>query len=295
MLHGAASFQQVATPTKGWWISSSFRPIAVEIRPVRRAGMAPRSRGGWVVSTCPDFPWPWCGPSPSRLRVGLMRFPPNRRGAQARQARLPPRAVRSRLRATKSRQRQVRCSIQPMPSSWRPRCRVASALAVVGGRVCCLSSSSMRSGSGGDSSGSFLDRGQRTGRRGICGWGCAWPGRDASHITTLLVSWRPSLWHRGLRLLCWSARWALAPAQRRLAFRSDHAALRHFAIAMAICAGAYGLTAPASRPVSSRRRTSPPRSGPGFLPLALVGRCWCRTGGREVLFPRLHSATTGRH
>ncbi len=28
MLHGAASFQQVATPTKGWSISSSVRPIA---------------------------------------------------------------------------------------------------------------------------------------------------------------------------------------------------------------------------------------------------------------------------
>ncbi len=28
MLQGAASFQQVATPTKGWWISSSVRPMA---------------------------------------------------------------------------------------------------------------------------------------------------------------------------------------------------------------------------------------------------------------------------
>ncbi len=28
MLQGAASFQQVATPTKGWWISSSVSPIA---------------------------------------------------------------------------------------------------------------------------------------------------------------------------------------------------------------------------------------------------------------------------
>ncbi len=28
MLQGAASFQQVATPTKGRWISSSVRPIA---------------------------------------------------------------------------------------------------------------------------------------------------------------------------------------------------------------------------------------------------------------------------
>ena len=28
MLQGAASFQQVATPTKGWAISSSVRPIA---------------------------------------------------------------------------------------------------------------------------------------------------------------------------------------------------------------------------------------------------------------------------
>ena len=28
MLHGAASFQQVATPTKGWSISSSVSPIA---------------------------------------------------------------------------------------------------------------------------------------------------------------------------------------------------------------------------------------------------------------------------
>ena len=28
MLQGAASFQQVATPTKGWSISSSVRPIA---------------------------------------------------------------------------------------------------------------------------------------------------------------------------------------------------------------------------------------------------------------------------
>jgi hypothetical protein len=28
MLHGAASFQQVATPTNGWWICSLVRPIA---------------------------------------------------------------------------------------------------------------------------------------------------------------------------------------------------------------------------------------------------------------------------
>ncbi len=28
MLQGAASFQQVATPTKGWWICSAVRPIA---------------------------------------------------------------------------------------------------------------------------------------------------------------------------------------------------------------------------------------------------------------------------
>ena len=28
MLQGAASFQQVATPTKGWSISSSVRPMA---------------------------------------------------------------------------------------------------------------------------------------------------------------------------------------------------------------------------------------------------------------------------
>jgi hypothetical protein len=28
MLQGAASFQQVATPTKGWWICSFVRPIA---------------------------------------------------------------------------------------------------------------------------------------------------------------------------------------------------------------------------------------------------------------------------
>ena len=28
ILHGAASFQQVATPTQGWWISASVRPIA---------------------------------------------------------------------------------------------------------------------------------------------------------------------------------------------------------------------------------------------------------------------------
>ena len=28
MLQGAASFQQVATPTKGWWISASESPIA---------------------------------------------------------------------------------------------------------------------------------------------------------------------------------------------------------------------------------------------------------------------------
>ena len=28
MLQGAASFQQVATPTSGWWISSSVMPIA---------------------------------------------------------------------------------------------------------------------------------------------------------------------------------------------------------------------------------------------------------------------------
>ena len=28
MLQGAASFQQVATPTKGWWICSRDRPIA---------------------------------------------------------------------------------------------------------------------------------------------------------------------------------------------------------------------------------------------------------------------------
>ena len=28
MLQGAASFQQVATPTQGWWISSSVIPIA---------------------------------------------------------------------------------------------------------------------------------------------------------------------------------------------------------------------------------------------------------------------------
>ena len=28
MLQGAASFQQVATPTKGWWISASERPMA---------------------------------------------------------------------------------------------------------------------------------------------------------------------------------------------------------------------------------------------------------------------------
>ncbi len=28
MLQGAASFQQVATPTKGWWICSGDRPMA---------------------------------------------------------------------------------------------------------------------------------------------------------------------------------------------------------------------------------------------------------------------------
>jgi hypothetical protein len=28
MLQGAASFQQVATPTQGWWISSSVIPMA---------------------------------------------------------------------------------------------------------------------------------------------------------------------------------------------------------------------------------------------------------------------------
>jgi hypothetical protein len=28
MLQGAASFQQLATPTKGWWISASVRPMA---------------------------------------------------------------------------------------------------------------------------------------------------------------------------------------------------------------------------------------------------------------------------
>ncbi len=28
MLQGAASFQQVATPTKGWWISASEIPMA---------------------------------------------------------------------------------------------------------------------------------------------------------------------------------------------------------------------------------------------------------------------------
>ena len=28
MLQGAASFQQVATPTNGWWISASESPIA---------------------------------------------------------------------------------------------------------------------------------------------------------------------------------------------------------------------------------------------------------------------------
>ena len=28
MLQGAASFQQVATPTKGWWICAVVRPIA---------------------------------------------------------------------------------------------------------------------------------------------------------------------------------------------------------------------------------------------------------------------------
>ena len=28
MLQGAASFQQVATPTKGWWICSRVSPIA---------------------------------------------------------------------------------------------------------------------------------------------------------------------------------------------------------------------------------------------------------------------------
>jgi hypothetical protein len=28
MLQGAASFQQVATPTKGWWISASESPMA---------------------------------------------------------------------------------------------------------------------------------------------------------------------------------------------------------------------------------------------------------------------------
>ena len=28
MLQGAASFQQVATPTKGWWICSRVRPMA---------------------------------------------------------------------------------------------------------------------------------------------------------------------------------------------------------------------------------------------------------------------------
>ncbi len=28
MLQGAASFQQEATPTKGWWISFSVRPMA---------------------------------------------------------------------------------------------------------------------------------------------------------------------------------------------------------------------------------------------------------------------------
>jgi hypothetical protein len=28
MLQGAASFQQVATPTKGWWICSRDRPMA---------------------------------------------------------------------------------------------------------------------------------------------------------------------------------------------------------------------------------------------------------------------------
>ena len=28
MLQGAASFQQVATPTSGWWISSSLLPLA---------------------------------------------------------------------------------------------------------------------------------------------------------------------------------------------------------------------------------------------------------------------------
>jgi hypothetical protein len=28
MLQGAASFQQVATPTKGWWICSRDKPMA---------------------------------------------------------------------------------------------------------------------------------------------------------------------------------------------------------------------------------------------------------------------------
>ena len=28
MLQGAASFQQLATPTKGWWISASVSPMA---------------------------------------------------------------------------------------------------------------------------------------------------------------------------------------------------------------------------------------------------------------------------
>ena len=68
MLQGAASFQQVATPTKGWWICSGAEAHGIVVRAVRRALRALRHMTAGQLFACrrPALPYfPRSGPLPA--------------------------------------------------------------------------------------------------------------------------------------------------------------------------------------------------------------------------------------
>ena len=154
----------------------------------------------------------------------------------------------------------------------------------------------MRSGSG-----RFFvasDRGQRTGKKNLLKKkktprreyvdGAHGHGRDA-HIDAAGSGDLPSAWASAP---CWRHDGFTGAASARFSGRPRRCCgIRH-------CHGDLcgGLRAdrPAPRPVSSRRRTSPHALGQASCRWRWWA-CWCRPAPKRVLFPRLHSATTGRH
>jgi hypothetical protein len=263
MLQGAASFQQVATPTKGWWISSSSGPWRRNTTGAARArpfGHVPAGQFRFVQVALEH----------SRLLRGVARAFSLPTGIDLARMRDKSRPLRWTMRPASAtllekqgfeQAGQETCSIQPTCPSWPPRACVHS------------SGASRRPGADGVSV-------YALGVAAIFGLVVVWSGIDGarSWMEELSTSSagppaRSCFWRRS-----WAWRWARCwpppsppPLGPERSSAPPAALLRHFLITLAICVVVFAVTALIPTPNMTPLPNTELSLWLSFLPLALVG------------------------